>query len=116
MMDFRVTIRNGGKCLIYDKIIHARDENKALQELIEKVAISTDDTIKIKEISEEEKIIRLGIAKLSSLVKDFEKLSKLTESYDESKLLKDLESKLIDISSTLVEYETKERGLEELEV
>lgn len=115
-MDYRVTIRNSEKCLIYDDIIYARDENKALQKLIEKVWIDTDNTIEIKEIGEEEKNIRLGIKKLSSLIRDFERLSKLTKNYDESKLLKDLESKLIDISSTLVEYETKERGLEELEV
>ena len=114
-MDFRIIIKNGGKCLVYDEIVNATDENKALQKLLEKVTISTDDTIEIKEISKEEKALRLGIAKknkeLSSLVQDLEKLSKLTESYDESKLLKDLRSKLIDISNTLIDYETKERGL-----
>lgn len=119
-MDFRIIIKNGGKCLVYDEIVNAKDENEALQKLLEKVSINTDDTIEIKEISKEEKALRLGIAKknevLSSLVQDLENLSKLTESYDESKLLKDLRSKLIDISNTLVEYETKERGLEELEV
>lgn len=60
-MDFRIIIKNGGNCLIYDEIVNAKDENKALQKLLEKVTISIDDTIEIKEIDEEEKNIRLGI-------------------------------------------------------
>ena len=112
-MDFRILIRNGGNCLVYDEIVNAKDENVALQKLLGKVTVNTDDTIEIKEISEEERTLRLGIAKknkeLSSLVQDLEKLSRLTENYDESELLKDLESKLIDISNTLTQYETRER-------
>lgn len=49
-MDFRIIIKNGGNCLIYDEIVNAKDENEALKKLLEKVTISIDDTIEIKEV------------------------------------------------------------------
>ena len=48
-MDVRIIIKNGVNCLVYDEIVNAKDENKALQKLLEKVTISADDTIEIKE-------------------------------------------------------------------
>lgn len=48
-MNFRIIIKNGGNCLVYDEIVNAKDENVALQKLLEKVTISIDDTIEIKE-------------------------------------------------------------------
>ena len=49
-MDFRIIIKNGVNCLVYDEIVNAKDENNALQKLIEKVTISIDDAIEIKEV------------------------------------------------------------------
>lgn len=49
-MDFRIIIKNGGNCLIYDEIVNAKDENEALKKLLEEITISIDDTIEIKEV------------------------------------------------------------------
>ena len=49
-MDFRIIIKNGVNCLVYDEIVNAKDENEKLKKLLEEVTISIDDTIEIKEV------------------------------------------------------------------
>lgn len=47
-MKYRVKIINDGECVIYDEIITADDENKALKKVLENETIYAGDRIEIE--------------------------------------------------------------------
>ena len=50
MNNYKITVTNGGNVIIYEKIISAENENKALIKLLQTdVIICSDDSIKIEE-------------------------------------------------------------------
>ena len=49
MRNFRIIIKNSGNCEIYNEIVTAKDENKALEYLIHDTFICDGDIITIEE-------------------------------------------------------------------
>ncbi len=50
MKNFKIIILNGAGCEIYNKIIKAENENKAIIEVLDNEVIYSDDTITIEEV------------------------------------------------------------------
>ena len=47
-MEFNIRIFNGANCEIYNEIIEAKDENKAMLKVLDNVILYTDDKIIIE--------------------------------------------------------------------
>lgn len=47
-MKYRIKIINGGECVIYDSIMTAEDENKALEKVLKEETIYAGDRIEIE--------------------------------------------------------------------
>lgn len=48
-MNFRVIIKNGANCEIYNELITAKDENEAIKTVLESETIYSGDIINIEE-------------------------------------------------------------------